>query len=441
MKKKSKFILMMALSLGCAAFTACNDDYAEVIGDNYTLQPEYRALQVLGNDMYFSAEGGSQETQVVAAGSGWKITPAANWLKISPLQGEANSTAFEQNPATLTLTAEPNPQAGDPRVAVNMLQSTSSSWKYSTPFTVQQLPTAPYVNAVGETDIVVPGKGGEFEISFETNDNWSIYLQKWNGINSWEWIDFEESSGSGSRSRLKGTVAANSYLNTRSTIIYVRSNTNESLQAIYYLSQYPPQIDFAGGDKMTIDNGASELTLTVNSDLDWEAGSYVSWLQVSPTKGSAGESTVKIIATANENVDERTGEIYFTIGNGSYGSRTAFLYVTQRGLYLSVAGSSGEGDRPIVTLPSTDYTANVAIESNTKWKAEIDPAGNADEWLSLATTSGEGNATLQLKLKDNPNTMGRSAVVRVYVGDSYATSTVRREVLVIQSGKSISIRG
>ena len=134
--KKNKIILM-ALSLSCAAFTACNDDYQEKVGNTYIVQPQYYALTA-SNQLYFNNLGGTESDYVTAAGTDWKLTPAANWLKISPTQGKANSTAFEQNPQEIVYTAEENKEAGSNRIAVNMLESTNSAWKYTLPVTVNQ---------------------------------------------------------------------------------------------------------------------------------------------------------------------------------------------------------------------------------------------------------------------------------------------------------------
>ena len=441
--KKNKIILM-ALSLICIAFTACNDDYEEMIGERFTVQPEYNMLYASYTDMWFSASTDPtydyQESYITAAGTGWKITPAANWVHISPTSGNANSTAFEQNPAIARFTVDDNTDAGDPRVAINMLQSTSSTWNYSTPITVNQSPASPYVNTIGETSFVVPGEGGDFYISFDTNDNWDIYAQRYNGTNAWDWMSVEEASGFGSRTRLRLILSPNDFGEQRTTTLYVRSRTNSSLQAIFYVTQLAPNIQVGeGNEAVVIGNGAAELSFNVKSDLEWEAQTYVNWLSVTPTTGSTGTTQVKIVATPNDGVEDRTGYVHFSIGGTTYKnwSQGFSLSITQRGLYLSVAGSEGT-DIPVVTMRSTAYTAEVPIEANTKWKAEVDPSSNAD-WLTISPTSGEGNATLKLTTKDNPNTTSRVATVRVYAGDSYATATVSRRVSVMQTGKALEL--
>ena len=439
--KKNKIILM-ALSLICVAFTACNDDYEEFIGDRFTVQPEYFSLQPSASYMGFVAEGGSSENYITAAGADWKITTAADWVKVSPAQGSANSTAFEQNPTSVIFSVDANTQAGDPRVAINMLQSSNSSWSYSTPITVQQNPTTPYINAVGQTDFIVPGEGGDVYLSFETNDNWINWATYFQGTNAWEWMTLEEYKGFGSRNRLKLTIAPNTMGEVRYTTVRIMCASDNSLYAAYSIMQAEAGLNVKEEEVITIDNGASEFSLNINSDLDWTILSS-DWLQANPASGKAGQATIKVTALPNNDTNERTGFVLFTIegykANGTYWQSGPRITVIQRGLYLSVAGSTSNLDKPIIRLQSTAYTANVDIESNSKWKAEIDPSSNADDWLSLSPASGEGNGTLQLTVKDNPNTIGRSAKVRVYIGNSFATATVSREITVMQNGKSVNL--
>ncbi len=428
--KKNKIILM-ALSLSCAAFTACNDDYQEKVGNTYIVQPQYYALTA-SNQLYFNNLGGTESDYVTAAGTDWKLTPAANWLKISPTQGKANSTAFEQNPQEIVYTAEENKEAGSNRIAVNMLESTNSAWKYTLPVTVSQSPAPAYIEAKGETSFNVSGKGATFNISFDTNDEWTMYAD------NVDWLSVQEPTGKGSRTNLKVYIAPNNQGYARNNTLYVRCNSYSSLQAVYSIYQAESGIEIKDVTKLTLDNSATQTTFKINADAEWTTAvdnSSRSWLSISPASGEAGETTITMTAAENTGIDSRYGYVQFYIGS----QFKASIEIEQRGIYLNVAGSTNESDQPIIRLSSSSYTANVSIEANAKWKAEIDPTSKADDWLSISPTSGEGTATLQLQLKDNPNTIGRSAVVRFYVGDSYATAIVRRSILVMQSGKSISL--
>ena len=125
----------------------------------------------------------------------------------------------------------------------------------------------------------------------------------------------------------------------------------------------------------TRDGGTQSITFTCNRD--WSVSSSESWIQVSPSSGSAsdGEITVKITCAANTTYDPR--------------SATLTVKVEDLSEAISISQDTGIG---LIVSPKTfelsiaEQTIEIEVQKNVQYSISIDEAGK--DWITHTGTKG-----------------------------------------------------
>ena len=136
-----------------------------------------------------------------------------------------------------------------------------------------------------------------------------------------------------------------------------------------------------------------------------------SWLEVSPTQGQAGETTLKIITKENNSPDERSASIILKSG-----STNKTIQVTQK-----------QKDALTVTTSKFEVGAEggqitVEVKSNVKYTCEIDQ--KCEEWIKRMETRGIQASSITFNIEPNRELAKREGTIRLTDGSLSETVTV-----------------
>lgn len=76
------------------------------------------------------------------------------------------------------------------------------------------------------------------------------------------------------------------------------------------------KINVTSGTSLTLQSEESTGTITISSNVSWKASATESWVELSPTSGAAGNSSITVKVKENESTDERNASVTITGGKG-----------------------------------------------------------------------------------------------------------------------------
>ena len=166
----------------------------------------------------------------------------------------------------------------------------------------------------------------------------------------------------------------------------------ESLQAV----------EASGGSISVNLTATAEWTATVE-----EAGTD-QWLNVSPTSGKAGKTTVTLTIAANENPDNRSASVLFVCGE----DEETLTVTQQQGDVLAVS-------QEVYELPAAESTIEVTVQANVPYTTEI-----AADWITAVTAHSLTEETLTFQVAANEDTESREGTITFTSEDGSLTRTV-----------------
>ena len=347
-------------------------------------------------DIVCGASGG-EFTVEVSSNVEWEvITP--QWVTSSMMDGS--------NDATLTLTISPmegdhvgnregevvisGPESVSARV--NVIQSVSPS------SSIQVVPENLSFACTGETKTV----------AVTAEDSWIATVGE-------EWVVLNQNEGQGI-AEISVTVGENPMYEVRQTNVVF--NTVGGAQAVLVIRQEAsPNPHFLEVSPLVFQFGkeGGEREISVSCDADWGFDLDCDWLSLSQQSGT-GNATVVLTAEPNMLLESRTMD--FRIKSGV--------------LNAQLTASQAPGDEPIMASfePDTMFVSfnggvqTLQLTSNTTWQLQV------SSWITLITSSGEGDATFDIVVNSNSDPYERIGFVRaIHNGQVLGT------MIVVQEGK------
>jgi hypothetical protein len=339
-----------------------------------------------------AAEGGSVEVALKSNGE-WTIEPTVEWLTVSPMSGTGD--------ATLTFTAQAN-MTGENRST----KITASTKDNAAVITVTQEAVLYYVN-VSPLGIYCDEEGGEFTVEVSSNIEWEVITP--------EWVSSSMMSGSNDAtltltvSPIEGDVAA-----SREAEVFIGSLNSASARVIVVQEVTPVMtIDLTPKNLDFVCSGETK-SVTVVTDDSWTAAVEVDWVVLSQTEGE-GQTEINVTIGENPEYAQRQTTVLFTTAGGMM----AILGIRQDAtpdphflevMPLSLQFGKDGGEQ--------DFT----IGCDTDWIVDV-----SDEWLTVSSPAGSGNATVTLTAAPNMLLEPRTAYVMVKSGDLAAEVVVSQE--------------
>lgn len=306
-------------------------------------RPAQEIKPVTPTEVYFGIEGGTQYLNIQIPNS-WRLTKVGDWFTTNVSNGDSASI-------------------------VSIACGSNSDSKRTGTITVKNLVTGieyvVTVTQIGEgdkpsisvtpTSIETDYNGGDYDITFTYANRNGDYVEiEGNGL-TWTNIIWNGDVGT-----LKVTVPKNYDVETKTYVLTFSTSIGNLTVNILQGESLPYLITDKKGLMFDDDGGTS--TITVTSNIDWNATSSEEWLIIEPSSGDKGTSTFDIVVNTNNVTSDRVGYIYL-----KYGSEVMeTITITQQAFVeiLSITPSS-------ITFHTDGGNEGFKITSNTSWTIEL----------------------------------------------------------------------
>ena len=170
-------------------------------------------------------------------------------------------------------------------------------------------------------------------------------------------------------------------------------------------------ITITSGSSITLQSEESTGTITISSNVSWKASATESWVELSPTSGAAGNSSITVKVKENESTDERNASVTITGGKASASvtiaqkQKDALLLSTNK---IEIGGEGGEFE--------------VEVKSNVTVQHTIDV-----DWIKLVSTKAMTTSKLTFAVEESDEKEKREGTIKFTAGN------LKEEVKVYQA--------
>lgn len=379
----------------CMAFTCCTDDFNESAGRYATLEPRYLNVSPVSFDIPSSKS--TEKINVTSIQTPWKTENGVAWIALSPESGSSS--------ATILINAEENTSGDQSRVGVFYVKSNTNDWKYDCPITVTQSAAQPFI-LLQKNEIEFSGTENTETITVTANC-------KWKAVSSEPWLTITQQDNS-----FVIKAAANGSDENRIATVSVSSSGKSHTTSTLTVRQIPSSIT-ASSEVLEFNNTAGSINVSITAETPWTAATSDSWINIEPSGGESGTSSILVNVSPNSSVKERTGYIVVSIGN----YQRILIPVKQKGIYIEATQSE-------LSFASTPSKLNLQIKSNTDWAVSSVPS-----WITISSDKGNGDAVLEVSAPDNPSITDRRGTIHI----TNEQLGIDINVAVTQKGKTFDI--
>ena len=262
-----------------------------------------------------SVDSQSQDIEVdVSARTNWSITNYPSWLVPFPLSGTS---------ATEGITFDINANESSSSREGNITFSCSG---YTVLYSVSQSahisPTPTTYLSSNPSALTFTSAQESSSLTIIASSNWQMSQLSDN------WITVNPTSGVPRETVLTVTVNANNTSSVRDTTLEFATSSDTLSVGVSQSGTTPLPTTYITVTPSAITATTAETIeeVTVNSSSSWAATSSVRWIEVNPSSGSAGNTTVEISIARKMISSLRTGTVTFT----NLDSDSANVSVTQK---------------------------------------------------------------------------------------------------------------
>lgn len=353
---------------------------------------EPRRVIVIPSVKNVPAEGSGGEVCTVLTSPGaysWTarvLAGNASWIHLQVASGIGQGE--------LVFSVDPNPSKT--RRTGRIRVSSGSAYAYCT---VVQDGKVPYLRVSRTSLLNVPWQGTAVSVAVAANVDWTASSDA-------SWVHVSPTSGSGNGA-FTITVDENRTYSPRGPATVTVSGPGVKTQFIKITQLPKTLLELSPYPTMTITyHGGTHKALSVRSNVKWTASDDAGWITLLKTRGT-GSGTIPFRVTQNTGKKARTGHITVT-GGGE--SRTLTI-VQQPTPQLKVTPTS-------MTVNYKEASYQLAVQANVKWKVKRNVS-----WITLETTSGEGDGTIVFRV--SKNTTGKTRVGNIAVSGGGITCKVK----------------
>jgi hypothetical protein len=359
-------------------------------------------LSVSPTSFSFTSYGEIQRGNITSI-SPWKFDQIPSWLDLTPSSGSSD--------AEFSITSEANDSTSNRTAIFYLSDATTDDEAFTKAITASQKGATPYINFVNTAsrEVSYASQTIELEVSTNIKEPTVSFSQDWGTVtyNSEKKVillSLQQNDTDASRS---GYVS-----------VSVSGTTNK-----VSVTQHASGITIGEGKTLSFDADGGTQTVNISSDLAWTAKTSCAWLEFSPESGNAGDTKISIKALPSYEATNRSGTIYFYIGETS---RT-YVSVSQTGRYIKLSQETA-------SLTSDENAeATVSLDANVAWKVSSFP-----DWLTISPSQGSiGNSTIKLTATKNNSLNSRSGTIIFSDTSSYG---VESKLVVTQEGLTYNIQ-
>jgi hypothetical protein len=357
-------------------------------------QPQYY-LNVSPKN-YRCGGAGGEFTVEVSSNLDWTVT-APQWITCSVTEGS--------NDATVTLTVSPiEDEKIEMREAEVIFESSLASDKVHVVQTVDPI-----------MGIEIMPKNLEFVCTGETKIIAVFTEDAWTASMDVDWVTLSQTEGQGD-AEIRVTLGENpGYEQRQTTVLFTTAGGAQAMLGIRQEASPNPHFLEVSPLEFQFEKEGGECEISVNCDTGWEFDMACDWLSLSQQSG-IGNATVVLTVQPNLLTEPRTNAFFIKSGN----------------LYYELSVTQAPGDTPLMVEFDADtvfvvYTGglqSLSLASNTTWQLQ------ASSWITLITSSGEGDAEFDIAVDSNTDPNNRIGFVSaVHNGQEMAN------IIVVQEGK------
>lgn len=357
-------------------------------------QPQYY-LNVSPKN-YRCGGAGGEFTVEISSNLDWIVT-TPQWITCSVMEG------FDD--ATVTLTISPiEDEKIEMREADVLFESSLASDKVHVVQTVDPI-----------MGIEIMPKNLEFVCTGETKIIAVFTEDAWTASMEVDWVTLSQTEGQGD-AEIRVTLGENpGYEQRQTTVLFTTAGGAQAMLGIRQEASPNPHFLEVSPLEFQFEKEGGECEISVNCDTGWEFDMACDWLSLSQQSG-IGNATVVLTAQPNLLTEPRTNAFFIKSGN----------------LYYEFFVTQAPGDTPLMVEFDADtvfvvYTGglqSLSLASNTTWQLQ------ASSWITLITSSGEGDAEFDIAVDSNTDPNNRIGFVSaVHNGQEMAN------IIVVQEGK------
>lgn len=347
-----------------------------------------------------AAEGGSYSVELKSNGD-WSIDATAEWLTVSPTSGHGD--------ATLTLEAQRNTTHETRSTEIKATtKDNTATLTVSQEFIPNVHPEEHYLT-ITPSEYEVGSQGGTTTIDIECDEEWMTD----EGVN---WVRFDRTEGNGYDQIVLTVLENTTFVSRMAEIKFVSPSNCMALLVVRQEAAIDPHYLEVSPRGISIGKEGGMGAFTVETDEEWQVTNDCDWLTLS-TESGFGNGSFEVTAEPNE----------------IFVARQARVKVVSRNLEKIVFVTQEPGDDPYMASIEPDTLhidspnggrAELTITANCEWTIE------APSWITLMTTEGSHNATLEIMVGYNDMFVARTGVISVKLDGAVLASTV-----VVQEGR------
>ena len=375
---KTKYFSLTIMGVALITLLACSEP--DPFGEKKAADSQ---LSVSNAYMSFDLTRTGTVNVTASEGLEWDAYCNENWVSIDNSHGIGSRS--------ITISAiEDNPSTSSRKCTVNL-----TSYRYNRHATINVEQEGTYLR-VNKSEVDFPTKGGEQEISIESNAAWSIDSKP-------VWVTAKSTGNKVGSSNITLSVDANP--NETDQVGYLVLKNAATEQSIKIIQS--KALLTVNSNSLSFEQGSGQTkTVTVKSNVDWTVRSSESWCTVTPKSGSGNKDFI-VAVLENTTSSTRTAYIYVESGNIK---RT--ITVSQKGIELTVSPSS-------LAFESGSGSKTVYVTSNVSWTA----TSSQTSWCTVSKTS----SSVTVKVTANPDATSRSATITIKAGSASKTVSVTQD--------------
>ncbi len=374
----------------------CSESYYYDAGYRPSLMPRY--LQVSPTTLSYTSQASSQSIEITSVLTPWIVDNGIDWISTDP----SSWTSAQYDEVNVTVTE--NTSADAARTGIFYVKSDVSDWEYEAPISVTQKAATPTISLSEET-VYLPGTASTVTVNVTANCTW--YATTY-----YDWLAVDKTDGV-----ITLTATANATNSDRTAYVYVY-NGNSNVRKVITVRQLSASIT-ASTESLVFGNTASSADITITSEAAWTATTSSSWVDIEPSSGTAGTSTMKISVSPNTSTSERQANVILSVGS----DQRIQIPILQRGIYI-------EAEQSELSFVAAGGTQSLHVQSNTDWTVS-----SASSWITLSPDKGNGDGTVKVTAAENPNTASRVGVIHL----TQTGLDIDVTVTVTQEGKTFDV--
>lgn len=355
MKKVLRNIGRVIALASLTAFSSCS----EVFDSTWKASSTERSLLLSNSSLSFTSEAQSKTVSVQAENMPWAFMNNAMWLTFSPSSGNSSAAVKASVSENRTDTA---------RTSYVLLKSADTDFPSSYNLTVSQSAPATFIE-FSEDNLIFDGCASEQRVTVSCNRTWTYSATE-------SWISISRSDNS-----LIISVSVNDSNSAREGYVHVAAgNTNKHILITQRAADITCTLT-----ALHLGMESTTKSIDITSDAPWIASCDLAWIDVSPKSGNAGETTINISVTDNNDSIPRSGFVYLYIAD----NRKLEISIIQDATQLSVSPSE-------LNFSPDASSQQIEVAANTSWSLSTE-----ESWIHIDNSAGSGNATISVSVDNN----------------------------------------